>query len=202
MVQDPSWKILFQALWLYLQWAQKSYRWLYHQHTIKEEYSLYHTKVWTMRNLSNHALVACFRPYNSFLSRQSCFKDIVYQQIREVGSWILSWRCSCKKAFLTTDCLRGHYILTTTDNTTLIVVTLTIVQNVSSKLMPSICEYPFATRLALYLSVVPSYFNFVLNTISEKTTFIPSYLGINFQFLFFFKSVIFFLHRFILAWTW
>ena len=88
---------------------------------------------------------------------------------------------SCKKpwrkAFLTPSCLTSHFELTAVDGTTLIVVALTTGLNVSS--IPSSCENPLVTSLAFYPSIVPSTFNFFLNTHFDPTKFISRDLGTN-----------------------
>lgn len=65
------------------------------------------------------------------------------------------------------------------DRTTLIEVALITGLKVSSKSIPSSCEYPLATSLALCMSMVPSTFNLVFNTHLEQTTFMPLVLGIS-----------------------
>lgn len=126
------------------------------------------------------------------------FLDTVYQQSGEVGSWILSWRCLCKKAFLTSNCLIGHCRITY--NNTLIMVTLTIVLKVSSKSMPSSWEYSFATSLTLYLSIVPLYFNILKNHFGAN--YIHAFRSwYQYPSLIFIKSIIFDLHGFILTRT-
>ena len=76
-----------------------------------------------------------------------------------------------KQTFLTSNCLIVHPKVTTSERINLIVVCFITRLKISPKSKPSIWENPWATNHALYLSVVPSSSDFILNTHLEPTIF-------------------------------
>lgn len=85
----------------------------------------------------------------------------------------LPWR----KAFFTSNCFKPHLYVIAIDNTICMVCGLTILLNVLEKSTPGHWWKPFATNLALFLSIEPSDFLFILKIYLLLTRFCDSCLG-------------------------